>query len=116
MASALAVELLVSLLQQDANGAEHNAQCRLGKLPHQIRGNLSNQETFTLSGTAFENCTCCSEVILKEFRQKRFEFVKVACNSPMELENISGLTAMKTISEEIADFSIQDDNDSENDF
>ena len=84
---------------------------RLGRIPHQIRGNLSNQETFTLSGTAFENCTCCSERILKEFEEKGFEFVKMACNSPNELERISGLLEMKQIAETIENLCIEGDED-----
>lgn len=114
MASGYAVELLVSLLQfPEPHEASSNAKSRLGKLPHQIRGNISNQETFTLSGTAFENCTCCSERILKKFEEDEFEFVKMACNSPKELERISGLLEMKEIAETIEDFSFSDDENSE---
>lgn len=117
MASALAVELLVSLLQQDDLAAENNAQSRLGKLPHQIRGNLANQEVFSLTGKAFEHCTCCSEVIFQEFQQRGFfEFVKLACNSPDELEKISGLTEMKTITQEISDLVISDSSGEDEDF
>lgn len=117
MASALAVELLVSLLQQDLKDVENNAKSILGKIPHQIRGNLSNQETFTLSGTAFENCTCCSELILSKFEEDGFEFVKAACNDSTELENISGLTEMKLVAEKISEVYVQDDDeDSDNDF
>lgn len=117
MASGYAVELLVSLLQfPDPKEAAGNSKSRLGRLPHQIRGNLSSQETFTLSGTAFENCTCCSERILKKFEEDEFEFVKMACNSPKELERISGLLEMKEIAETIEDFSFSDDSDNENDF
>ena len=114
IAAALAVELLVSLLQVTGSSKEvpDNAQSLLGKIPHQIRGNLANQEMFTLSGTAFEHCTCCSESILKEFQNgDQFEFIKNVCNSPMELERISGLTEMKAVlSLEI------DENDDEEEF
>jgi ubiquitin-like modifier-activating enzyme ATG7 len=114
MASALAVELLVSLLQySDPKDAPINSCSRLGRLPHQIRGNLANQETFTLSGTAFEHCTCCSESILKEFEQKGYEFIKMACNSSNELERISGLTEMKKLSESIENLSMSDENENE---
>lgn len=105
----------MSLLQQSDKGAPSNFQSRLGKLPHQIRGNLSNQETFSLSGTAFEHCTCCSELILKEFQEKGFEFIKNACNSPKELEKISGLTDLKQITEEMQDFSVEEE-EGDNDF
>ena len=112
---------MVSLLQfPEPQDAPQNSQSRLGKLPHQIRGNLANQETFTLSGTAFENCTCCSERILKEFEEDEFEFLKMACNSPKELERISGLLEMKEIAETIESVSFSSDensdSDSDNDF
>lgn len=110
MASGYAVELLVSLLQfqEPIKNIKYNSQGRLGKIPHQIRGNLANQEVFSLSGTAFENCTCCSERILKEFEGKGYEFVKMACDSPNELERISGLLEMKEISESIEAISDDD--------
>lgn len=110
MASALAVELLVALLQySDPRDAPINSFSRLGRLPHQIRGNVANQETFTLSGTAFEHCTCCSESILKEFEKEGYNFVKMACNSSSELERISGLTEMKKLSENLENFFMSDE-------
>ena len=114
VASALAVELLVALLQfSDPKEAPINSFSRLGRLPHQIRGNVANQETFTLSGTAFEHCTCCSELILKEFEREEYEFVKMSCNSSNELERISGLTEMKKLSENLESFSMSDEKEEE---
>lgn len=111
MASALAVELLVALLQSsDPKDAPINSSSRLGRIPHQIRGNVASQETFTLSGTAFENCTCCSEFVLKEFEREGYEFIKLACNSSSQLERISGLTEMKKLSEDLESFSMSDEN------
>lgn len=110
LASAYAVELLVGLLQLDdccfKTEPLPNARGRLGRIPHQIRGNLVNQETFTLIGSAFENCTCCSDRILKEYREKGFEFIKMACNSPNELEKVSGLTELKDISNDLSNLCI----------
>lgn len=117
MASALAVELLVALLQHsDPKDAPIDSHSRLGRLPHQIRGNLAKQETFILSGSAFENCTCCSESILKEFQTGGFEFVKMACNSAAELERISGLSDMKKLTEELESFLMPTTDESDNDF
>ena len=110
MASALAVELLVALLQHsDPHKAPTNSYSRLGCLPHQIRGNLANQETFSLAGTAFEHCTCCSEIILKEFEENGFDFIKMTCNSSSELERISGLTEMKKLAENLESLSMSEE-------
>lgn len=120
IAAALAVELLVSLLQvkESSKVIPANSQSLLGKIPHQIRGNLANQEMFTLTGTAFEHCTCCSESILKEFENgEEFEFIKNVCNSPMELERISGLSEMKAaLSLEVNENDDEEFTVSENDF
>jgi ubiquitin-like modifier-activating enzyme ATG7 len=123
IASAFDVELLVSCLQHVKGGsASASDLSRLGKLPHQIRGNLAHQEVFTLSGSAFENCTCCSETILqcleKDSTGSGFEFVKMVCNSPLELERLSGLAAIKLASEELANLSMiePDENDDSDDF
>ena len=124
-ASSIAVELLVSLLQHpDENLAAIDSHSRLGRLPQQIRGNMANFENFTLSGTAFENCTCCSNSILEAFKNDEFGLVKIACNFPSKLEEISGLTAMKAATESMCSLSFSDfddgteiDNDGdENDF
>ena len=123
IASALSVELLVGLLQYSSGrGTENNknvnvpsnSDCRLGRIPHQIRGNLSNQEMFTLTGTAFEHCTCCSDQILTKFEQEGFELVKIACNSPEQLEKISGLTELKQVSDDINSFSLSYESDDQN--
>lgn len=59
---------------------------------------------FTLTGSAFEHCTCCSESILNEFENgDEFEFIKNVCNLPMELERISGLSAMKAMTIEVSE-------------
>ena len=114
-ASAFSVELLVSLLQIDSKDPPNKTNSRLGAIPHQIRGNLFTQEVFNLAGSAFENCTCCSQSILSAFRKNPWEFVKKCCNEPNELENISGLTELKRISHEIEAFSF-DNEGNEDDF
>lgn len=99
-----------------------DSHSRLGRLPQQIRGNMANFENFMLSGTAFEHCTCCSSPILDAFKEKDFGLVQIACNSPLELETISGLTALKAATESLCNLSFtdfEDENDgdkSDNDF
>lgn len=119
IASALSVELLVSLLQFKTKNMDvpPNSQSLLGRIPHQIRGNLAYQEMFTLAGTAFDHCTCCSDPILNELQSEGFEFIKRVCSSPEELENISGLTEMKRISNDLSSLclSASDSSDFESD-
>ena len=61
LASGYAVELLVSLLQS-SNPAIDTTN-RLGRIPHQIRGNLSNQETLHFRARHLK----IAHVVRKEF-------------------------------------------------
>jgi len=85
IASALAVELFVSVLQHPMRGcafaqtfsddedgdvnefeATETGSC-LGLVPHQIRGFLSHHHQVTPSAMAFDRCTACSDVIIRAY-------------------------------------------------
>lgn len=103
VAAGQAVELLVSLLQDGL----------LGTIPHQIRGNMSQFDCFSLTGNASEHCTACSPLIQAAFKENPIEFLKMACDLPSELERISGLTAMKEMSESILSLSLDEESDND---
>lgn len=100
-ASAVAVELLVSLLQHPLrNRAPHGDTTVLGTLPHQIRGNFSSFSISHYSSLAFSKCTGCSTRVVDRLRQEGFEFVKQACNNPDYLEELCDLKELSNINED----------------
>eukprot|EP00802_Teleaulax_amphioxeia_P007410 Tamp_07416.p1 GENE.Tamp_07416~~Tamp_07416.p1 ORF type:complete len:707 (-),score=204.86 Tamp_07416:343-2463(-) len=114
MASAMAVELAVTLLHhplgalappdqpgppmgQDAEAAG------LGKLPHQIRGFVTNFSSIIVTGEAFQHCTACSPPVVQGYKRGGFDFLLRAFNEPDFLESTSGLKQMLAAAEDMAD-------------
>lgn len=99
IASALLVELLVSILQHpdgptapapsspDDDRGEHP----LGVIPHQIRGYLYNFQNLLIKGKAYDCCSACSDRILEAYQKDGWEFVKKALNEPGYVAELSGL-------------------------
>jgi ubiquitin-like modifier-activating enzyme ATG7 len=118
MASAMAVELFVSVLHH-ARGAHAPAELpdtkptmAFGLVPHQIRGFLDRFNTTLLHGASFDNCTACSPVMLRAYAQRGFAFVLESLNDPASLEQLSGLTALKAAADaafDDADMDLFDD-------
>ncbi|KAF9173583.1 Autophagy protein 7 [Mortierella sp. AD011] len=117
IASAMAVEMMVSLLHHpdgvrapaakaDGEGdQEDSAQDRIGSalglLPHQIRGFLSRFKNLLISGQAYDRCTACSDAILEAYDQRGFEFLARVFQDAKHLEDVTGLTKMKEESEDL---------------
>ncbi|CAL9241705.1 unnamed protein product [Arabidopsis halleri] len=106
IAGALAVELLVGVLQHplgiNAKGDNsslsntgNNDDSPLGILPHQIRGSVSQFSQITLLGQASNSCTACSETVISEYRKRGNSFILEAINHPTYLEDLTGLTELK---------------------
>ncbi|OAC98508.1 hypothetical protein MUCCIDRAFT_157418 [Mucor lusitanicus CBS 277.49] len=124
IAGALAVELMVSLLQHPdginakadtSNNQTQSSGSILGLLPHQIRGFLGQFSNMLIVGQAYEKCTACSEKILNAYDENHLSFVKQVLKDPLYLEEITGLAAMKKESESLLeDWDIE--NDDEDDF
>lgn len=99
MASAISVELLVSLLNHPlAQGAlaheeiEKSDRSVLGMIPHQVRGSMNDFRVTPMCGYAFDMCIACSTPILEGFKSDPEHFLLSACNTPGYLEDLSGIT------------------------
>ena len=110
LASAYASELYVSMIHHPL---EHHAFANenpdkleltdLGKLPHHIRGNMSDFETHMFYGRAFDQCVACSKFILDEFVNNREEFMLRILNDPSFFIRLSILrTNLKSMRKWIA--------------
>ncbi|TID28831.1 hypothetical protein CANINC_002262 [Pichia inconspicua] len=104
MASSLATELLVSVLQSpDKQYTPHIIEDRsnvLGSLPHQLRGFLHNFELLKLHSKNFQYCTACSITVVQEYETLGWEFVKSALNGDSYLEKLTGLDKFQQEAEE----------------
>lgn len=116
LASAFAVEILVSLLQHPKRGlapvfstdksssSASNDSGALGTgsgVPHQIRGFLGSFETLQISGQAYPSCSACSAPVREAWAAEGWEFVKRALNEPEYVEELSGLGEIKRRAEEL---------------
>jgi ubiquitin-like modifier-activating enzyme ATG7 len=113
IASALAVELLVSILQHpDRAGApappinQPHAQHPdhpLGSVPHSLRGYLSDWRNLTIRGKAYNCCSACSPPVLDLYNSNGWEFVKQAINKKGYVEEVSGLAEVQRRADELGD-------------
>jgi ubiquitin-like modifier-activating enzyme ATG7 len=123
MASAIAVELLVSLTQHRLRGrapaaapptagsANHIQPAPptdpslpnshpLGTVPHQLRGYLSTWQTIQVKGKAYDCCSACSPTIVDAYQKDGWDFVKRAINEKGYVEEISGLAEVQRLAEQ----------------
>lgn len=106
IASALAVELLVSLTQHpmgiraaadtSAKDAHLTAdlESHLGLVPHQIRGFLSRYHLVLPASLAFDKCIACSSKVIASYKEEGFSFLMKVFNVPSYLEDLTGLTQL----------------------
>lgn len=121
IASALAVELLMSVLQHPHRGLavsetlseddDSESESVLGLVPHQIRGFLSRFHNVLPACRRFDMCTACSDVVLENFRTSGFDFLLKAFNSPNYLEDLTGLSELyaQTADDQVWELSDDDD-------
>ncbi|CAH2009913.1 unnamed protein product [Acanthoscelides obtectus] len=126
IAGALAVELLISVLQHKhgvlAPAYYSTAQTVpmqemtasgdsvLGLVPHSIRGFLSSFEQILPATEKYKNCVACSDLVINEYKEKQMEFLLNVFNSSKHLEDVALLTEMfkDTDFEEVLEFSDED--------
>ena len=105
IASALLVELLVSLLQHPlgvlapapALPTEDRGDHPLGIVPHQIRGFLSSFDNKVIRGNSYDCCSACSSNIVNTYSTDQWPFVKRALNEKGYVEELSGLAAVSQL-------------------
>lgn len=117
IAGALAVELMVSVLQHPEGGYAvasssddrmNEPPTSLGLVPHQIRGFLSRFDNVLPVSLAFDKCTACSPKVIDQYEKEKFNFLaKVFNSSHSFLEDLTGLTLLhqETQAAEIWDMS-----------
>ncbi|KAH0841709.1 E1-like protein-activating enzyme Gsa7p/Apg7p [Fonsecaea monophora] len=112
MASALLVELFVSIVQHPRGPAAPASLSTdrgrgddphpLGIVPHQIRGFLATFSSMTITGTAYTHCSACSDKILDAYDADGWAFVQRALNEKGYVEELSGLKEVQRLAEEAA--------------
>ncbi|KAI9653036.1 MAG: Autophagy protein 7 [Alyxoria varia] len=112
IASALCVELLVSVLQHPlgpsapapaSRSSERSpASHPLGLVPHQIRGYLASFDNMIVHGPSYDCCSACSAKVVTEYERNGWEFVKRALNESGYVEELSGLAEVQRKAEEAA--------------
>lgn len=120
IASALLVELLVSVLQHpEGAGApastsiqEDRGDHPLGLVPHQIRGFLSTFSNMMIVGRSYNCCSACSDKIVDLYKTEGWGFVERALNEKGYVEEVSGLKEVQRLAE-IAAKDIEWDEDEE---
>jgi len=122
IASAIAVELMVSLLHhplgakapaESSTELFENTTSPLGVVPHQIRGFLSHFTNVLVFANAYDKCTACSLSVIEEYKNHGFDFLLQVFNNPTYLEDISGLTQLQ---KEAQNISIEWDEEDDDDF
>ena len=104
IASALVVEILVSLLQHPlgalAPAPAHPIDDRddnpLGIVPHQIRGFLSTFDNKVIRGKSYDCCSACSDKIIDTYKADGWAFVQRAMNERCYVEELSGLAEVSS--------------------
>uniref|UniRef100_A0A7N8WUD9 Ubiquitin-like modifier-activating enzyme ATG7 n=1 Tax=Mastacembelus armatus TaxID=205130 RepID=A0A7N8WUD9_9TELE len=104
IAGALAVEMMVSILQHSEGGYAvasssddrmNEPPTSLGLVPHQIRGFLSRFDNVLPASLAFDKCTACSPIVLDHYEREGFNFLSKVFNSSHSfLEDLTGLTLL----------------------
>ncbi|KIW59704.1 E1-like protein-activating enzyme Gsa7p/Apg7p [Exophiala xenobiotica] len=110
IASALLVELLVSILQHPDGAAapaslsssEDRGDHPLGLIPHQIRGFLSTFTNMNIAGRAYDCCSACSQKVLDAYTSDGWDFVQKALNEKDYVEELSGLKEVHRAAEAAA--------------
>jgi ubiquitin-like modifier-activating enzyme ATG7 len=114
ISAAIAVELLVSLMQhekgnaapayyQTSNKDEDSSipEGILGILPHSIRGYLSTFQHILPATERFSQCIACSSKVLKEFELHGNDFLMKVFNSADYLESLTGIDKIAEVDNDV---------------
>ncbi|KAM3965586.1 autophagy-related 7 [Aphomia sociella] len=128
IAGALAVEILVGLLQHPLraeapalynmkeevdNRIPSEMQGVLGPVPHSIRGFLHSYQNVVPTCAKFKQCIACSDIVLNKYKEAEIEFLLNVFNSGKYLEEVTGLTELHLTAEMTDVLTFSDDEDDE---
>uniref|UniRef100_A0A0A9YG02 Ubiquitin-like modifier-activating enzyme ATG7 n=2 Tax=Lygus hesperus TaxID=30085 RepID=A0A0A9YG02_LYGHE len=100
MAAALAVELLISILQHPQSGScKADEETVLGTVPHSVRGFLFSFSQVLPSTPSFDQCIACSPKVLDQYENNHDDFLNSVFKSAKYLEDLTGLTQLHKASE-----------------
>lgn len=117
MASSLAVELLVSILQHPSKqNAPGVAKSKFGEVPHQIRGFLHNFNQSKFTTPAYKHCSACSDTVIGAYKSDGWDFIKQCLDSTEYLEEVCGLKQVQEEAERAAEMLMEDIYLSDEDF
>lgn len=116
MASSLAVELMVSVLQHEqGKDARNDGNGTLGQTPHQIRGFLHNFEQIKLMTPKYKHCSACSSNVVNGYKEQGWEFISKCLGDSKFLEKVCGLAQVQEDAEKLdqlfEDFELDDDDE-----
>ena len=125
IASALLVELLISILQHpqrhhapapvpnaDSTFDRDPEDHALGIVPHQVRGFLANFQNLVIHGQSYPSCSACSAPILDAYEKEGWDFVKKALADRDYVAELSGLAEIQRQAEAMAaELDLSDDGD-----
>lgn len=104
VASSLAVELFVSILQHDLRqNAPVLSKTKFGEVPHQIRGFLHNFSQSKLHTPAYKYCSACSDAVIQAYKSQGWDFVKQCLESTEYLEEMCGLKQVQEEAEKASE-------------
>ncbi|XP_055592272.1 ubiquitin-like modifier-activating enzyme atg7 [Uranotaenia lowii] len=124
MASSLAVEMTIALLQHNQRDSVsayyrinnstdiHNNSIPegiLGMIPHSIRGNISTYEYLITASTKFSECIACSKHVLDKYEAGGNDFILSVLNSSEVLEDVTGISQLKSDIDHEIDFDSDED-------
>eukprot|EP00730_Choanoeca_flexa_P019122 TRINITY_DN9333_c0_g1_i5.p1 TRINITY_DN9333_c0_g1~~TRINITY_DN9333_c0_g1_i5.p1 ORF type:complete len:678 (+),score=139.56 TRINITY_DN9333_c0_g1_i5:2-2035(+) len=118
MASASAVELMTAVLHHPQGGRAPASEVDnldanlLGCVPQQLRGSFTRFDVTVSGGEAYSQCTACSSKVRDMYLSNRDDLLRGALSEPQFLEDLTGLTAMFAMVDEmdfIDDWELTDD-------
>ncbi|PAA86392.1 hypothetical protein BOX15_Mlig000764g11, partial [Macrostomum lignano] len=122
IAAGLLVELMVSALQHPAgptvdpdnvDAAADDDRPPMGRVPHQVRGFLSDASQMSPVGHRFDRCSACSDAVLSAYRSGGYRgFLLKVFNDSSHLELVAGLAELHAeaeLSVEVLEMDADDD-------
>lgn len=124
MVSALAVELLASIMSSElgpnspaltdiqmdpSKFSDDDCGSELGIVPHSIRGNLSRFHIYMPTSPAFNKCAACSPAVVNAYKISGYEFLQRVFDDPSYLEEVAGLKDLQNFTDNLMALDSDDD-------